>query len=426
MKNSHTLKYCLTAFMLSIGLLSGYAQKTFRTMVHDADIKSFKLSGSTLLSDPIIDVSDEEDYVFLSFDELSGSSTRFSYRVTHCDADWRQSALVQIEYLDGFQDIPIEDYEPSGPTIIDYWHYSLAFPNEETNFKVSGNYAVEIFRDDEPSKPVITACFSIVEPMVNISMEVTSRTLIDSNREHHQVGFVINHPRLSIAFPQNELKLYLTQNNRLDNAVINPQPHMIGNGRIEYNFNQELIFKAGNEFRRFEFLSINAPGGMNIESRSFHDPYTHVTLYPAAIRTNAGYQYDEDQNGRFFINTLDGREPNTEANYEIVHFFLPAADPFLDGSVYLYSEIFQYNLNEQSKVTYDFKLKSYVKSMLLKQGLYNYQYLFVPHGTNVAETRRIEGDKHETENEYRLMVYYRPMGQKYDRLIGVRTIQSNR
>ena len=424
MRTSYFTKYGLTILLLSAGLLSGYAQKAYRTQVFDSKIKTLQISGESFLSDPIIGAG-EENYVYLSFDELSDDMTRFSYRIIHCNADWKQSALVPIEYLHGFQDIPISDYEFSGQTTVNYCNYRLMLPNEETNFKVSGNYAVEIFRDDTPETPVITACFSIVEPMVKIGMEVTSRTLIDNNKEHHQVGFTINHPGLSISFPQNELKLYIFQNNRRDNAIIATQPHLISNNRLEYNFDRNLIFKAGNEFRRFESLSIYNPG-MNIERLSFHEPYHHVTLYPDRIKTNLSYQYDEDQNGRFITNTIDGSDPTVDAHYQIVHFVLPTENVFLDGNLYLYSEIFQYNLNEQSKISYNFDLKAYVKSELLKQGTYNYQYLFVPNGSSKGETFRVEGDRFETENEYRLMVYYRPMGAKYDRLIGTEKVYSNR
>ena len=60
----------------------------------------------------------------------------------------------------------------------------------------------------------------------------------------------------------------------------------------------------------------------------------------------------------------------------------------------------------------------YERSMLLKQGAYNYQYLIVPPGAKRGYTNRIEGDKYQTVNEYTARVYHRRKGERYDRLIG--------
>ena len=68
--------------------------------------------------------------------------------------------------------------------------------------------------------------------------------------------------------------------------------------QILYTNNQNLIFPAGNEYRRMEFLS-NKYNGMHVESISFHNPYYHVLM--TTITRPLSYQYDQDQDGRFFI-----------------------------------------------------------------------------------------------------------------------------
>ena len=402
--------------------LPGYAQRTYYTQTHDPKIKTLKVCGADQLADPIINLNNGQ--VNISFDELSPEMTRFTYRIVHCDADWKQSALTPIEYMNGFQDQLLEDSEYSGNTSINYCHYRLSLPNKDVGFRVSGNYAVEICREDDPSRPVLTACLSVVEPLVRMGMEVSSKTDIDLNKEHQQVGFAIDYPGLPVSFPQNDFKLYVSQNNRRDNSVTGLIPSMIGRNRIEFFHDRNLIFKAGNEFRRFEFQTIYMPG-MNVEKLSYHEPYYHLTLFLDAVKTNLSYRYDEDQNGRFYTNTADGSDPDTDANYEIVHFFLPMEKPLPNGNLYLFSEIYQFRLNEQSRIAYNPDAGGYETAILLKQGSYNYQYLFVPNGSTKGETYPVEGDKYETENEYCLMVYYRPMNEKYDRLVGVQTVHSN-
>ena len=61
--------------------------------------------------------------------------------------------------------------------------------------------------------------------------------------------------------------------------------------------------------------------------------------------------------------------------------------------------------------------------MLLKQGAYNYQYVVVTDGGK-ADVGRLEGNFHETSNEYLVKVYHRPRGTRYDRLVGAAVIMS--
>jgi hypothetical protein len=108
----------------------------------------------------------------------------------------------------------------------------------------------------------------------------------------------------------------------------------------------------------------------------------------------------------------------------IVHFTLPWDDPGIQGSIYLNGELTDYQFNEACKMTYSFERKAFEKSLLLKQGSYNYRYLFVPTGSTRGQTGLVEGDFYETENEYRIMVYHRPVGGRYDKLVGMTVVQS--
>ncbi len=55
--------------------------------------------------------------------------------------------------------------------------------------------------------------------------------------------------------------------------------------------------------------------------------------------------------------------------------------------------------------------------LLLKQGYYSYQLLFVPAGESEGRTDTLEGDHFETPNVYRAWVYYRGPNDRYDRLV---------
>lgn len=202
--------------------------------------------------------------------------------------------------------------------------------------------------------------------------------------------------------------------------VTNIQPLRITNDKIIYEFNRDLIFKAGNEYRRIEFLS-NKYNGMGVQRIQYHRPFYHVDLFPDRLRSNKPYLYDQDQNGHFVIRSSQAEDPDTEADYYIVHFALES-DLLENGNVYLLGNIFNNVPNENSKMEYNEDAKQYEKSVLMKQGTYNYQYMFVRDGEQNGDTSPIEGNFSQSSNEYRIMVYHRPFGAKYDQLVGVTNI----
>lgn len=398
------------------------AQTTYFTQVNNKQIKTLqvRVAGDSF-SDPFIPLVGNEQ-IEINFDALNPAIPQYAYSVIHCNADWTQSVLSPIEYMNGFQGMTIDDFANSLGTSVQYTNYRLLLPNENIQFKVSGNYAVRVYPEDNPDQTAFIACFSVVEPMVKVAASVSGNTDIDTNQTHQQVSFVINNKNFPITYPQTDLKIWVYQDNRRDNAVTGLQPMSILENQIAYTNNQKLIFEAGNEYRRMEFIS-NSYNGMHVESISFHNPYYHVQLMTDYKRAGQTYQYDQDQDGRYFIRCSNCNDFDTEADYEIVHFTL-ATDEIPDGKVYLNGQLCNNVFDEKSQMDFNTQTQQYEKSLLLKQGSYNYQYLFVPTGQTAGETGPIEGNYYQTENEYSVYVYFHPMTARYDRLIGVATIKN--
>ena len=413
----------ITVLLLLIGVCSGIqAQEVYRTRVLRDDIKSLevKVEGE-VMSSPFIALNGENRIV-ISFDALHHSTGRFAYSVIHCNADWTKSGLIPIEYMKGFQREVILDFANASGTTTNYTNYKLSFPNEDTQFVVSGNYAIQIFEEDAPGKVLIIACFSIVEQLVEIEADVSGNTDIDFNREHQQVEFFINTKNMNIPFPQTDLKVLVYQNNNLNDIRANLQPAMISNNRLLYRNNRDLIFEAGNEYRRIEFLT-HRYYGMNVETIAYYNPYYHISLYQDNRRDNKPYQYDQDQNGRFFINCSGCINPNIEGDYYVAHFSF-ASDHLRNVKMYLYGDFFNNILDNKSLMEYNSATGAYEKSVLLKTGLYNYQYVFMEEGETKSSLKQTEGNFFATENEYNISVYYRPIGARYDKLIGHKIVNS--
>ncbi|MEG1748071.1 MAG: DUF5103 domain-containing protein [Tannerellaceae bacterium] len=409
--------------LVYISLLSpANAQTAYQTSVNSKLVKTLQVKvAGQLISQPFIELNGE-DRIEINFDGISQSHVTYAYSIIHCNGDWTQSSLSPIEYMNGFQGMTIDDFANSFNTTTQYTNYQLMLPNDNIQFKVSGNYVVSVYNENTPNQIAFTACFSVVEPLIGISASVSGNTDIDFNQTHQQVSINVNNKNFPIPYPQTDLKMFVYQDNRRDNAVSGLQPTSQLENQISYQYNRKLIFDAGNEYRRIEFLS-NQYYGMGVKSIQFHNPYYHVELMADHKRCNQSYQYDQDQDGRFFIRCSGCQDSNTDGDYFIVHFTLAIGEQ-PDGNIYLNGDIFNNVFDDKSLMVYNAASQQYEKSVLMKEGSYNYQYLFVPTGSAVGQTAPIEGNYYQTENEYTIVAFYRPMGARYDRLIGMTTVKN--
>ena len=58
---------------------------------------------------PIIELG-TDDYIEISFDELSHQYHRYTYKITHCNADWQPSELTERDYQEGLNGNTIDYY----------------------------------------------------------------------------------------------------------------------------------------------------------------------------------------------------------------------------------------------------------------------------------------------------------------------------
>jgi hypothetical protein len=124
------------------------------------------------------------------------------------------------------------------------------------------------------------------------------------------------------------------------------------------------------------------------------------------------------------MKTEDGMTTETEAEYVTVHFFLPYPAPLIDADIFIIGQITDWQFSDESKMIYNFKRKGYEKSLLLKQGYFNYQYILRYFNQTAGDESFIEGSHSETENSYTIFVYNSEQGSGYDRLIGIKFLNS--
>ncbi len=409
------------AIILSITLLSAQ----YRTKIMASNIRTLITGGQYQdFSLPVIDLQSDQN-IEIRFDEMSHESHLFAYTIIHCNADWTPSDLSNTEYLSGYTTAYIRDSERSVNTHHLYTHYRFSVPNDEMGLKVSGNYVVLIYADNRRDKPIAQVCFSAVEPRVRASAKVRANTDTEIGGRFQQLDFDINLSGYIVRDPMSEIRVVIRQNNRSDNEITQIRPSFLQGSTLKYQNNKALIFEGGNEYRSFDISSVHV-SGRGVDRIRFANNQYEALLLPDRIARGA-YEHAFDVNGRFKINAQEAfTDRHTESDYMLVHFNLPVPQVFFDGQLFVGGE-FNFNLmNDFNRMQFNNQTESYQKSVLLKQGGYNYQYWFLPKNGSKATVERTEGSYWQTGNEYQIYVYHRAWGERYDRLIGFFQTESNK
>ena len=397
---------CLTSLLAVCGIRAQQQEilaENIRTLQVVADDRWTSL--------PVIDLNGEER-VNISFDEMSHAYRRFSYRISHCDADWRESDVFETDYIDGFtNNLTVTSDEQSLNMATLYTHYTLQIPNDECRLKMSGNYRVTI-TDDESGEDVARACFMAVERKMGVAMTMTTNTDIDYNRAHQQIALSIAYSGVNVTDPDRQLSVITMQNNRWSTARKGIRPTTRRGDGLEWKHCRQLIFPATNEYRKFEYLDLHR-NSLGVEHTDFDGQDYHVWLYTDTPRTH--YSYDEDADGAFYIRNSDNFENETTCDYVYVHYHLKSPNPtnvpiYVRGWWSTDEDISHYEMQ------YDEQDEAYHQTVLLKQGYYSYHYV------QRQQNLESEGNFYQTENRYQLYVYYRGINDRTWRLAAYRQL----
>lgn len=353
------------------------------------------------------------DRLVLEFDVLNNLEEDFYYVIEHFDSDWNSSQLMKTEYLAGMDNLRIVDYVNSFNTYQIYSHYRLQIPNRQTRLRVSGNYIIKIF--DDYDDLVFSRKFMVVEPMANVAVQIRRSRDVALINETQSVDFNVTPTTSNFNNPLETIKTTVLQNNNLKTAVHGLKPQYIMGNQLVYRYTNASLFWGGNEYLFFENKDIRATN-LGIQYIDLQDLY-HSYLYTNIERSRLKYTFNPDINGGFKVTVLDREDPRIEADYTYVHFSLSARE-FIDANVYVYGGFNNFSTSKENEMVFNPKKGVYETKLLMKQGFYNYKYVLVDK-ENTLHEGAISGNFDETENNYKVLVYYRDLGARYDKLIGL-------
>ncbi len=389
-----------------------------RSLVLDPQLKSLEVTVNNDWLAPAVMRLGKDDVMSIGFDELSHEYHRYIYKVEHCEADWSPSlSLFESDWLEGFNNNPIDDYEPSVNTTVPFTHYHFTLPNEQMRLKMSGNYRIHIC-DDQEQREVATVEFRVTEESMPLSLSVSTNTDIDANATHQQVSLALGYGSYRVVNPAEQIIVVVTQNNREDNLKSGIRPTVVKPDGLEWQHCRQLIFDAGNEYRKYEVLDVSH-ATMGIDRILWNGEYYEA--YPFAGEPRPNYLYDEDADGAFCIRNSDNWETATTCDYVWVVYQLkcpqlPYGQMIIDGR--WASDENRYNYIME----YDRQAGMYTARILQKQGYYSYQYrwLLDDGTTRIAPS---EGSYYQTENRYQAYVYFRETGGNTWRLAAWREVE---
>jgi len=378
-------------------------------------VQLFRFDGATqvALNNPTIDLNENQS-LFLTFDDLSNQQQLYQAKIIHINKDWTgESQVLPMNYLDDFNQFPIQDFEYSFDVKMPYIHYSFNVPK----VKSSGNYLLVVFRGSNPDDIVLSERFRVFDNKVAIGYKLKPSSLVENRRTHQELSFEVNLNGANILNAGSDIyPLVRLNNNNLDAVRLEEPRHIEGNKLIYDFFDGTLNFLGANEFRFIDISTINFLGA-GIEYINKDSKPIAMTTRLDGDRSSQAYREWEDRNGKFLIGNRERQTTELVNDYVTVTFNLkvePTNEP-----IYIVGEFNNWEVNNKSRLKYNAVKGVYENQYLLKQGHYEYLY-FKKSGNHYA----YDGTYLDTENEYEIAIYYSNPQLRYDQLIGYTNFNS--
>ncbi len=362
----------------------------------------------------------------LSFDILNEERYNFYYRLVHCDASLQPDNMQPIQYIEGQHPMNISNKSTSFTTQVFYQHYEASIPEEFVTLKLSGNYLLEVYEEENPEIVLGKEYFYVVENKAEINASVISWNMGDTPTQQVQVnasfaGYKVNNPN-------QDIYLAILKNHEYYQRRLIQHPSFVNGTQVSYTNVKDLEMEAGNEYRFFDirYLKFSGEYVAKIIAPTNKEQAYKAVLQPIIENYTRLYQTNNtDNNGSYVIQNLDRRNninSDTEADYVATTIQLDRPYPYPDANLYVINALYK-NTNDTTLLKYDIVKQCYTKTILFKQGRYEYKIIAVDK-EGVCTEKFTEGNHAQTDNQYTLFLYHHDFLQSYDRLIGIHTVYS--
>ncbi|MBQ3750933.1 MAG: DUF5103 domain-containing protein [Bacteroidales bacterium] len=380
------------------------------------------LPTNQIHGEPVMQLGKGYGQLSLTFDDLDEVDRYYKYTLIHCTHDWKPSDMNPIEYLDGFTEDELEVYNYSFNTITHYVQHQLVFPTQNMQITRSGNYLLLVY-DDTPDQPVLTRRFMVLESdPVGIDCQVHAASDVNDRFTKQEIDFSMTTGSYLIRNPAMTVHATIKQNGRWDNAIYGLTYRSGYPGVLSFDYDDgRNVMPGGAEFRTFDISTLHSNAD-RIVGITYANHENHAYVLQDDARPFGAYESRSTMNGDCFYRNRDMQNAYSE-DYVNTHFTLKSGFPFDGGDVYVFGKLTDWQILPEAKLHYNKVYQYWETNFLIKQGMYNYQYVFVPTGTSTIDATYIEGSHYETLNSYTILIYFQEEGSSYDRLIGMTTVR---
>lgn len=392
--------------------------------IYDPNIHNVKLNYSgNQLAYPIIKLN-SADRLDLNFDDLSGSVRNYSYTWMLCNEDWSKTVLTEFDYIKGFTQNRITTYRNSSIALVKYIHYMVTLPENSCIPSRSGNYLLKVFADGDTANLVFTRRVLVLEEKSSIGAQIQQPFDGQIFKTHQKLIFTVSLGNLNLINALQQVKVYVLQNNRWDNALTSLKPTFIRQNSLEYN-SESIVFPGGREWRWLDLRSFRLQSD-RVATAKYNNNSTDIFVKPDVNRAAQRLVYYKDYNGMFYNEISESVNYLWQSDFADTHFsFVPDGNQQMtDKEVYLFGELTNYGLDDRAKMVFNPARGMYETDLLLKNGYYNYDYVTIDKPDGAASFDFTEGNLWDTENSYTILVYYRGINGRADELVGVSHINS--
>jgi len=426
MINSRAIGLILWGLLIPTSLL--YSQNEFLgfdspNKIFSDQFKTLQIKGNdNPTSAPIIELN-TGNFAQIRFDQLGQGARNLGYRVVHCNHNWEKSDLLSTEFLDGFDENTITDYQYSQNTKVQYVHFTFRFPNEDAQPLIGGNYLFEVFDFDEPDSVLLQAGMLILNPKVGISARIVGASRVELRESHHELYVNVNSASLGAILQPDDYKVIVLQNWRWDNAQKLGTPRFFDQNNLKYEQPGSIVFQAGNEYRQYDLRNINT-SGTGIYKTDITGDTNKAYGFVELARRNTAYTFHDDLNGVSVTASDFGFDPYLQADYLWFEYAVKSEIPYGAGSIELTGADIESLPAEQKELKYFPKQGLYSGRAFLKMGFYNWQYGARRRKGQPKNLAFIEGSYFQTSNYYQVLVYYKGFSADFDELVGFFTLTS--
>jgi hypothetical protein len=415
------IKIACTCLFISAGCLFDvkcqYQGELAVEICNSPDIRTILLyRAGWELSMPVI-IMGEDENLELRFDYLGEPEFDYSYTIQNCTYDWHINNVPEHYYLEGFNEVPIYDYSSSRNTTKYFTHYFISVPTDDLKILTSGNFLIKIYDPADPEKIIFTRKYCIAEKKVGIIARVRHPDF-----QNQELSVQVQLGDLKLLNPLEEIRLVIIKNYDWNNRVQIKSPPVLRESNLYFDLPFQIITQGGNEFRYFDTKSTKY-SSERVNYIEYKAPEFHFFLKPDKLKQYLPYFFYTDLNGRFFVETTGANDRHTESDYVQVHFALESQQP-LGSDVYIYGALTNWQTDTNNYMIYNQEKMVYEKTLLLKQGYYNYAYVTRDYNASENSFEITEGSHDETENDYLIFVYLHKTMSNIDRLLGYTIINS--